>query len=216
MRIASEGYPFIVGPLVPGVILAGLYPMHQREWLLVLGAVLILAAFACLGFFRNPTRRIPSEESVVLSPADGKVLQIVDVTDEYVGCAKRVDIFLSVFDVHVNRIPVTGTVEFVHHRPGKFVSAFKDKASTDNERIDIGIQGSRGRIRVAQIAGIIARRIICRVKPQDLVRAGQRYGLIRFGSRAEITFPDTFAPVVRPGEHVKGGETIIGRLIEHA
>ncbi len=216
MRIASEGYPFIIGPLVPGVILAGLYPLHQREWLLLLGAVLILSALACLGFFRNPIRRIPSEESVVLSPADGRVLQIVDVTDEYVGRAKRVDIFLSVFDVHVNRIPAAGTIEFVHHRPGKFFSAFKDKASTDNERTDIGIQGSRGRIRVAQIAGIIARRIICRVKPQEAVGAGQRYGLIRFGSRTEITFPDTFAPVVRPGEHVRGGETIIGRLVEHA
>jgi phosphatidylserine decarboxylase len=216
MRIAAEGYPFIAGGLIPGAILAGLYPLHHWVVLLVIGVILILFGLACTGFFRHPHRVIPDDPSVLVSPADGKVLQVIDLDDEFVGPSRRVDIFLSVFDVHINRIPVSGTVAFVRRRPGRFFSAFKDKASEENERVDIGIIGAGGNIRVAQIAGIIARRIVCRAAERDAVRSGQTYGMIRFGSRTEITFPLGYAPCVQPGDRVTGGETIVGKLTDHA
>jgi phosphatidylserine decarboxylase len=167
-------------------------------------------------FFRNPRRTVPSDEKILVSPADGKVLHIVEVDDDYVGAGFRIDIFLSVFDVHVNRTPGSGTVEFVKYRGGKFFSAFKDKASSDNERNDIGIAGPWGKMRVAQIAGLVARRIVCHVNKSDEVAAGQLFGMIRFGSRTELTFSNNYRPCVSPGQHVKGGETVVGELIADA
>ncbi len=216
MKIAGEGYPFIIGSLVPGAALAGLYPVHHWVSLFAIGIVLIIFALACSFFFRNPRREIPTDESVILSPADGRVVKVKPIEDDFVGRGHRVDIFLSVLDAHLNRIPTSGTVDFVRHRPGRFFSAFKDKASEYNERTDIGISGKRGRFRVAQIAGSIARRIVCRVGEKDVVQAGQLYGMIRFGSRTEISFPECFAPCVKPGEHVKAGESIVGKLVEDA
>lgn len=212
MSLAREGYPFIIGSLVPGGLLVGLYPVHRLTPALAVGIVLVLFGLACMVFFRSPRRRIPSDNAVLVAPADGKVLQVVETEDEYVGSAYRVDIFLSVFDVHVNRTPIEGTIEFVKYRAGRFLCAFKDKASEDNERNDIGISGKRGKIRVAQIAGSIARRIVCHVREADKVETGQLYGMIRFGSRTEITFSRQFQPCVFVGQRVKGGETIVGRL----
>lgn len=216
MTIVREGYPFIIGTLVPGVLLAALYPSHGQAVLLIVGLVLGLLGLFCLAFFRNPRRQIPNDETVLVSPADGKVIDILEIEDDYVGRGTRVDIFLTVFNVHLNRIPAAGTIEFVNYRPGRFASAFKDKASEDNERTDIGISGKWGCLRVAQIAGLIARRIVCRVRENDRVEAGQLYGMIRFGSRTELTFPPAFTPCVKRGQWVKGGETIIGRLAENA
>ena len=216
MTIAPEGYPFIIGGLVPGTLLTGLYPTHHLMSLLIIGLILILFGLGCAAFFRNPVRHIPQDGSVLLSPADGKVLGIHQVDDPIIGKANRIDIFLSVFDVHLNRIPSDGKVGFVTYRPGKFLVAFKDKASEENERNDIGIDTGHGQIRVAQIAGSIARRIVCRVQENDPVAAGQLYGLIRFGSRVEITFPETYASSVTVGQRVKGGESIIARLATHA
>lgn len=174
--------------------------------------ILLLLGLFCLAFFRSPRRTIPTEDGILVSPADGKVLRVVEIDDEFVGRGHRVDIFLSVFDVHLNRIPASGEIKFVKYRPGKFFSAFKDKASEDNERTDIGIAGENGNLRVAQIAGSIARRIVCKIKANDAVGTGQLYGLIRFGSRTELSFPDNYTPCVKPGQHVKGGVTIVGRL----
>lgn len=216
MRIAAEGYPFIAGALIPGAILAGLYPVHHWVVLLVIGVILILLGLACACFFRHPHRVPPNDEAVLVSPADGRVLQVIELDDEFVGRSRRVDIFLSVLNVHINRMPASGTVAFVHRRPGRFFSAFKDKASEENERVDVGIAGARGNIRVAQIAGIIARRIVCRTAERDTVRLGQVYGLIRFGSRTEITFPVSYTPCVKAGDRVKAGETIVGKLADHA
>jgi len=216
MTIMREGYPFILGTLVPGAILSGTYATHGMVTLLVGGIILVVLGLFCTFFFRSPARKIPADDTVFVSPADGKVLRIIDIDDEFVGPAKRVDIFLSVFDVHVNRIPMSGTVDFIKYRPGKFLSAFKEKASTDNERTDIGLTTSAGRFRVAQIAGLIARRIVCYISEKDAVEKGLLYGLIRFGSRTEITFPAHFDIAVKPGQHVKGGATIIGKITGHA
>lgn len=216
MSIASEGYPFIAGGLIPGAILAGSYPVHHLTILLVIGVVLILLGLACAGFFRNPRRTPPDDDAVLVSPADGRVLQIRESNDDFVGPGRRIDIFLSVFDVHINRMPARGTVSFVTHRPGRFFSAFKDKASEDNERVDVGLAGPHGNLRVAQIAGVIARRIVCRAAERDIVRSGQIFGLIRFGSRTELTMPVGYVPCVKPGDRVKGGVTIVGKLSDHA
>ncbi|MFH1699904.1 MAG: phosphatidylserine decarboxylase family protein [Candidatus Zixiibacteriota bacterium] len=213
MTIARDGLPFIFGTLIPGIIIIALFPSYPRWWFMALGILLTLFGLFCIVFFRNPKRKIPNDNSSIVSPADGKVIKILEVEDEYVGMAYRVDIFLSVFDVHLNRIPFNGRVDFVKYRPGKFFSAFKDKASEDNERTDIGIESDFGKFRVAQIAGLIARRIVCRLKKNDSVNMGQLFGLIRFGSRTEITFQRTFTPIVKVGQHVKGGESIIGRII---
>ncbi len=216
MKVISEGYPFVFGGLAASVVCMILYRMVDFLPLLIVSLIGLLFALASAGFFRSPKRTIPDDDRVLVSPADGKVLQVVEVEDEYVGPAFRVDIFLSIFDVHVNRVPAAGTVDFIKYRSGRFISAFKDKASQQNERNDIGISGSRGRMRVAQIAGSVARRIVCHVRERDRVETGQVCGLIRFGSRTEITFPKTYTPAVMSGQHVKGGETVVGRLNEDA
>ena len=216
MRIAREGYPFIFAALAMGALLAALYPLHHSPALLAVSIVALLFALACGGFFRNPTRLIPSDESVLVSPADGKVVRVREVDDEYVGAGYRIDIFLSVFDVHINRMPASGEVAFVRYRPGRFFSAFRDCASEQNERNDMGIAGRWGRFRVAQIAGSVARRIECHVKESQPVTVGQICGMIRFGSRTELTFPKNYVPCVSPGQRVKGGETVVGRRLEHA
>ena len=214
MTIAAEGYPFIIGSLIPGLLLTGLYPLHDLPVLLIPGIILVIFGLFCTAFFRNPSRTIPQGDTILVSPADGKVVAIQKTYDEFVGDAVKVDIFLSVFDVHLNRIPASGKIEFVKYRPGRFFSAFKDKASEDNERTDIGISTATGKFRVAQIAGFIARRIVCNVADADSVRKGQLYGMIRFGSRTELTFPPDFIPCIKRGQRVRGGETIIARLKE--
>ena len=216
MKIASEGYPFIIGSLIPGMILTGFQGYHQSWFLTIPGIGLLLFGIFCLLFFRSPRRVIPDEDGILVSPADGKVLHVIEIDDEFVGRGHRVDIFLSVLDVHLNRIPASGEIKFVKYRPGKFFSAFRDKASEDNERTDIGIAGENGNFRVVQIAGSIARRIVCRIKENDSVDTGQLYGLIRFGSRTELSFPGNYTPCVKPGQHVKGGVTIVGRLGHNA
>jgi phosphatidylserine decarboxylase len=215
MTIVREGYPFVLGSFVPGALMGGLYPVHQLTGLFIIGLILLVLGVGCAAFFRNPSRKISTDEAVLLAPADGRVLQILEIEDDYVGQAFRIDIFLSIFDVHLNRIPMAGEVEFIKYRAGKFISAYKKKASEDNERNDIGIQGQWGRTRVAQIAGLIARRIVCSVRETDKVKAGQLYGMIRFGSRTELTFCKKYKPCVSPGQHVKGGETIMGKLINN-
>ena len=215
MTIARDGFPFIAGGLGMGALLAAMYVASGFWPILVFGLIFIVFGCFCLVFFRNPRRTIPDDEAILVSPADGRILRVQPVEDPFVGRGTRVDIFLSIFDVHLNRIPASGKIAFVEYRPGRFFSAFKDKASEDNERTDVGISGAGGNLRVAQIAGSIARRIVCRVHQHDDVRRGQIFGLIRFGSRAEITFPRTYAAEVVVGQRLKGGVTIIGRWTGH-
>jgi len=211
MKIAREGYPFIFSALIVGVTMVILFALWVWTPALVTAAVMLLFVAACTGFFRNPARDVPTDDAIIVSPADGKVLQVREIDDEYVGPAYRIDIFLSVFDVHINRTPMAGTIDFISYRAGRFISAFKDKASDQNERNDVGISGKWGRMRVAQIAGSVARRIVCHVREKEPVTMGQIFGMIRFGSRTELTFPRTFTPCVKPGQHVKGGETVMGK-----
>jgi phosphatidylserine decarboxylase len=181
-----------------------------------LAALGVFFFFFSLYFFRDPERVIPANPRVLLSPADGTIIDISE-TDEPVYLktrAKRVSIFMSVFNVHVNRAPLSGTVEFLQYNPGKFISAFKDKASDENESIFAGIKGEGGTVRVAVkfIAGLIARRIVFYKKAADTVAQGERINMIRFGSRVNIFCPVDSEILVNNGDAVTAGITVIARL----
>ncbi|HSH70135.1 MAG TPA: phosphatidylserine decarboxylase family protein, partial [Deferrisomatales bacterium] len=165
-------------------------------------------------FFRDPEREVPMDRSLVVSPADGRVMRVEAVApDDFVGGpAVKVSIFLSVFNVHINRSPITGTVRLQQYRAGKMLPAFKSHASDENERNTLGIEGQGIRVLVHQITGFIARRIVCRKAPGDVLLQGQRFGLIKFGSCTELVLPDTVQVLVAEGEKVKGGETVIGKI----
>lgn len=179
-------------------------------------ALFFVAAIFVTWFFRNPERNIPEDEKAVLSPADGKVLNIEEVTEDNIlkGRFKKISIFMSIFDVHVNRVPYSGMVDSIVYRKGKFFSANLDKASSLNEGNSILVKTDDGQeILTIQIAGLIARRIVCWIKEGMKVKKGQRFGLIRFGSRLEVFLPLDSTISVKVGDRVKGGETPIGYLI---
>jgi len=205
VRIAREGWPFIA-----------------IAWALVLGAaflwwplaaILAILAVWVVAFFRDPLRPGPRGERYVVAAAEGHVVHVIE-TDEPMYVKERsvrISIFLSVFDVHVNRYPVAGAVELVHYNKGKFLHAADEKASLDNEQSSIGLRGPRGRVLVRQIAGLIARRIVTDAKPGDRVTQGERLGLIRFGSRTDVFLPLSARPVlkVQPGDRVLVGGTVL-------
>lgn len=204
------GHPFILG----GVVLA-LVGLAVAAWLAWIGVVFTLF---CLYFFRDPERVAPARPGLVVAPADGRVIAVGQVPpprelDLGEQPRWRVSIFLSVLNVHVNRVPVTGKVLRIAYRPGKFVNASLDKASEDNERNALAIQLADGRdVAVVQIAGLIARRILCNVREGDEVQAGERFGIIRFGSRTDLYLPPGVQPVVEVGQTMTGGETVIAEL----
>ena len=174
--------------------------------------ILLLAAFLVY-FFRDPERAIPQGERLVLAPADGRIVAIKPFPDwkgPFGEPLTRVSIFLSVLDVHVNRAPLTSMVNAVTHSPGRFVAAWGEAASAENEQTLIHFASPDGDVWVKQIAGLLARRIVCRVKPGQKVLAGDRIGLIRFGSRVDCLLPTTAELKVRRGQAVKGGSTILG------
>ena len=207
--IAVEGLPMIL-PLAGATLLALVAGFRG------LGLVLLLLTLFVLWFFRNPQRKTPEKEKLVISPADGKVIRIEETaSEEQPGktCLK-ISIFMNIFNVHVNRIPYSGRVRFIRYRPGKFLSANLDKASALNERNTVMVQTDDGReIITVQIAGLIARRIVCWLREGMQVRKGDRFGLIRFGSRLEVFLPLGSAILVEVGDRVRAGETPIGELI---
>ncbi|MCD6486890.1 MAG: phosphatidylserine decarboxylase family protein [Syntrophobacterales bacterium] len=206
--IVPDGFFFIV-PLA--VLAIGLICL-KIMWA---GIFFLAVTLFVLWFFRNPDRVTPEDEKVVMSPADGKVIKIEEVEEEMLkGKAKKVSIFMSIFNVHVNRAPCAGTVKKISYRKGKFFPANLDKASELNERNSVLIETADGRqILTIQIAGIIARRIVCWVKEGMEIRKGKRFGLIKFGSRLEVFMPLGSTIHVKVGDKVRAGETRIGYLI---
>jgi phosphatidylserine decarboxylase len=204
LPIAREGWPFILGS---AAIAVGLRLTGHRRLALPFWA----ASLASLGFFRDPEREIPAVANGVLAPADGRVLGVEDAVDPFVGPSTRVSIFLSPLDVHVNRAPIAGLVVDVIYTPGRFVAAY-DADAGDNERCAVRLQGDAARVTVVQIAGVVARRIVCRVGSGDKLAAGERFGMIRFGSRTDCYVPRGSDVRVRPGDRVIGGITVIGLL----
>jgi len=207
--INPEGYPFIGAFALASLILFWLWT--PLGWL---GTLLTLW---CAYFFRDPPRMTPVSDRLVVSPADGQVSLVTNAApppELALGDKPlpRVSIFMSVFDCHVNRAPVSGRIERIVYTPGKFLNADLDKASEDNERNALVIAGAAGRIGVVQIAGLIARRIVCWVKDGQEIGAGERIGMIRFGSRVDVYLPAGTAPLVSEGQTSLAGETIIAEL----
>jgi phosphatidylserine decarboxylase len=205
LPLAPEGWPFIA---VPAALAVGLALVGQRRLALPFAG----ASLASMGFFRDPEREVPVLPNAVLAAADGSVREIVEDTDDWVGPALRVSIFLSPLDVHVNRAPLAAVVTDIVYRPGRFLAAWRPEASRVNERCALHLQGEAARVTVVQIAGVLARRIVCRVRPGDKLAAGERFGMIRFGSRTDCLMPRGTDVRVRPGEHVTAGVTVLGML----
>jgi phosphatidylserine decarboxylase len=210
MRIAPEGWPFIRVALALDLALAVVW-YSWPGWtalLLVVGLVLTVWVAA---FFRDPERRGERGDALVIAPADGRICSIAQVVEPmYLHQeATRVSIFMSVLNVHVNRFPVSGEVEVVHYNPGEFTVASHDKASLVNEQASVGILGPRGPMLVRQIAGSIARRIVTDVGPGDRATQGERFGMIRFGSRVDLFLDPAVAVKVELNQVVRGGETVI-------
>ena len=203
--VAAEGWPFVFLPAAAACILG------VTGWWRAAG-VFGAASLACLGFFRDPERRTPDQPGAVVAPADGQVMDVAEVDDPWVGSAIRMSIFLSPLDVHVNRAPVTGLVASVEYAAGWFKAAYKAEASEVNERCTVSLEGDSARVAVRQIAGVLARRIVCRARPGDKLERGERYGLIRFGSRTDLLVPRTTEIRVRVGDRVRGGESTMGVL----
>jgi phosphatidylserine decarboxylase len=202
LPIARQGWPFIL-PLL-GLAVLGLAIMPVGGW-----CFLALTGFVVY-FFRDPERSIPMEPGLLLSPADGKIMAVSPLqNDPALPSGTLVSIFLSVFDVHINRSPIAGTVVDVRYQPGKFLPAFRASASDLNEQNVVTLQAVGTRVITKQIAGILARRIVCDVKAGDKLSTGQRFGLIRFGSRVDILVPPEFAVCARLGQRVRGGESVL-------
>ncbi len=207
--IHPEGYPFIGGFALASLVLFWLWT--PLGWI---GTVLTVW---CALFFRDPVRVTPSRKGVVVSPADGRVSLITNaVPPAELGLGDvplpRVSIFMSVFNCHVNRSPVAGRIERIAYRPGKFINAELDKASEDNERNALVISSAEGRIGVVQIAGLVARRIVSFVREGQVLAAGERFGLIRFGSRLDVFLPAGTQPLVAIGQTAVAGETVLADL----
>lgn len=212
--IAEDGIKLIIWTTILFVIFLIITYFFPYLALKIITAVIGIVFVFNFYFFRDPERNIPIGDDLIVSPADGTVVQITEVDEpEYFSeKIRRVSIFLSVFNVHVNRIPVTGKVELVKYKPGKFLVAFDHMASEDNEQSMIGIKHKKGKLFFKQIAGIIARRIVYHVSEGDSVEMGKRFGLIRYGSRVDIFIPENVELKVGIDDKVFGGETIIGEF----
>ena len=215
MSFAREGWPFIG----IGVALAtGAYwlALIVRSWpLWLLAFALTVLALWCAYFFRDPERTGPRGSGLVIAPADGKVLMITDVDEPQfiMGRAMRISIFMNVFNVHVNRYPVDGTVKYTFYNKGKFLNAASEKSSLENEQMSVGVITPTGvRILTRQIAGLIARRIVTYSHVNDVARQGERFGIIRFGSRVDVFIPVTSRVAVKLGDITTAGTTVLAEL----
>lgn len=212
--MAKEGLGIIIGAVLFAIVVtigAVILSSMLTKIFAVIGWIFVVFS---LFFFRDPERKIPVNVDLILSAGDGKVVEIRDVFEDHFlkGNAKQISIFLSVFDVHINRIPISGTVGYFKYLPGKFVQAYKQIASRENEQTVIGIENGQTKIVVKQIAGILARRIVCHIREGSSVKRGERFGMIKFGSRVDLIIPENCEILVNVGEKVKGGETAIAKI----
>ena len=201
--IAPEGYPFIFLCAFSSLVFAliGCWPV----------AVILLALTWFAGhFFRDPERVVPTGPGLAVSPADGKVIKIQSMPDPFTGAPRTcISIFMNVCNVHVNRMPVAGKISAIAYHPGKFFNASWDKASHDNERCAYTVDGKEGSFTMVQIAGLVARRIVCRVEEGEKLERGERFGMIRFGSRVDLYLPEDYAPAVAVGRKVVAGQSVV-------
>jgi phosphatidylserine decarboxylase len=207
MSIAREGWPLILGPLVLGLVFLFL------RWHVTGGVLVALGLFVAF-FFRDPSRSVPADPNLVVSPADGKVIVVGPApSGNPLGAgSSQISIFLSVFDVHINRAPIGGRVTQVEYHKGGFLPAWDDKASLQNEQNCVTVEGGGRRVAFKQIAGLIARRIVFRKQPGDAVATGERVGMIKFGSRVDVFLPPGANVRVRLGDRVAGGTSVLADL----
>lgn len=212
--IERDGYPYIFGALTAAAVGFGASLLFDEQWPQTFALVFVFFALCFALFFRSPKRETELEEGEIVSPADGRVIKIENLESYrgFSGPVQKISIFLSVFDVHVNWTPAAGKVSYVEHRPGKFHVAYVDKASEYNERTEIGLDTPLGPVVFRQIAGSIARRIVCRLQPGQTVRGAEKFGMIKFGSRAEVIVAAGSETLVSRKQHVRGGQTVIARL----
>ena len=210
-KFAPEGYPFFFIFALAALITA----VFGKPWMIAVPLVLLLFMFF---FFRDPERITTENKNAFYSPADGKVILIKETVENELLNEKalKVSIFMSPFNVHVNRAPCNGVVKDVKHYPGKFLAAFKPESSISNEHITMLLESEHGKIVVRQVAGFLARRAVCRVKPGDLLKQGQRYGIIKFSSRLDIFLPLNSQIKVKLNDKVKAGETVLGIIEKKA
>lgn len=207
MRIDRAAAPYIAATLVPAVAL-----LMLGQWALAGTCAVLAALFAW--FFRDPERHVPSDPGAVLAPADGRVLIAgpSDSRDSPPGEWAQISIFLSPFNVHVNRVPVSGRLVRVEYHPGQYLPAYRREAGVRNHRNELWIDCGGRAVVCRQVAGVLVRRVVCRLKPETDVRAGDRFGIMKFGSRIDLFLPTGTVLHVRPGDRVRGGETVLARL----
>jgi phosphatidylserine decarboxylase len=201
--MVKDGYKFAFPPLVIGLFAFGIH------WMVV-GTVLVSVGLFVAYFFRDPDRQSPEDPDAIVSPADGRVMEVIQESRDGIS-GHRISVFLSIFNVHVNRVPFDGRISRIDYRTGKFYAAMRGRASAENEQNVIHLSTTRGEIIFKQIAGWVARRILCWKSVGDSVTRGERLGMIRFGSRVDIWLPPGIEIQVRPGQHVAGGSSILAR-----
>ncbi|MBN1333723.1 MAG: phosphatidylserine decarboxylase family protein [Synergistales bacterium] len=203
MKIAPDGFPVVA--------FSGFMFIGSLFFVPVISPAFVILTFSLAWFFRDPERAIPGGEDTWVSPADGKVIELVKGDHPFMGSGcYKIGIFMSVLDVHVNRTPFTGVVEHLEYVPGEKMMAFNEKASEKNERMYVGLMTDKGPLLMVQIAGFLARRIVCRLSKGDLLEKGQRFGMIKLGSRVDVYLPPGVEPRVHVGHRVRAGASIIG------
>lgn len=216
MRISKEGYPLFIGLICFALIFAYSGFTLGNSFMIFLFAVDIALFLAVLFFFRDPRRLPPPEKNVIVSPADGKVIDIKTVQEPtYLKQrVNRIDIFLSLFDVHMNYIPCSGKIDYIHYQRGKNLAAYKPEASSRNQQVFFGLLTSWGKMAFKQAAGMVARRIVWYVKMDQTVRTGDKFGMIKFGSRLEVYLPPGITIKTQKGDRLRGGTSVIAEINE--
>jgi phosphatidylserine decarboxylase len=205
----QEGYWYGLPLVLIAGGLLGFWYREQSPFLLACAIFFVVLAFLIFNFFRDPERSIPAQAQAIISPADGRIVQVVQ--ESYEGCPVcRVSIFMSPLDVHVNRAPIAGVIKEVNYRKGAFRVAMEEAASVENEQNVFTLEGEQGRVVVKQIAGILARRIVFWKRPGDSLARGERVGLIKFGSRVDVLMEPDVALSIKVGDHVRAGSSILG------
>jgi len=211
--IAIYGIKFVLIGLVLTIALSLWSASKDSVLLFVLAVILAFITLFLMFFYRNPGRVVPEDRNLILSIADGTILSVEEFGNDFIGNnGKKVSIFLSVFDAHINRIPIDGKIEYLKYSPGKFLKAFVEDASDNNEQTEIGLDFGSGKMIFKQIVGILARRIEYTLDEGQEVVGGDIFGMIHFGSRAELFLPENVEVLIKPGQKVKAGETAIGKI----
>ncbi len=212
--IAREGLSLILISVVISMLFFSITFLARAKAGLILASLSAVATLFLLYFFRDPERKIPIEPNLIVAPSDGRILAIESVSsNDFLGAAgKKISVFLSPLDVHIIRSPVAGRVECLNYQKGSFKAAYKEKASLENENLELGISSDNGKIILKQIAGFLARRIVCHAKQFDQISRGARLGIIKFGSRVELILPENVELKVNLKQRIRSGETIIGVL----